>query len=97
MINHHYLNRGPNHRFPEALAMGTSLLISDNCYGFASLGFVQDRDYVYYDQPNRVPDLIREYLEDEDKANKVMRNGAEAVIPHTYRARAAVILRELGL
>jgi len=97
IINHHYLNRGPNHRLFEGLAMGTSVLISDNCYGFADLGFVQNRDYVLYDQPHTVPGLIREYLLDDIRARKVMRSGAEAVIPHTYRSRVQVILRELGL
>lgn len=100
ILNHHYLARGPNHRFFEALASGGGLLLSDTCPGMEELGFQAGRDFVTYGTPEDAYKYIRYWLNDEwdhlAEYNKIRAMGYETVTPHTFQARVEEMLRVIG-
>ena len=92
VLNHHYLAKGPNHRFFEVLAIGGGMLLSDVCNGMEELGFQPDRDFASYVTPEDAVNKIEFYLHNPEKMRAIVQKGAETVKPHTFQARMKKLL-----
>ena len=92
ILNHHYLAKGPNHRFFEVLAVGGGMLLSDVCPGMEELGFQPDRDFAYYVTPDDAISKIEYYLHNPEEMKSIIQKGAETVKPHTFQARMKKLL-----
>lgn len=96
ILNHHYLDRGPNHRFFEALGSGGGLLLSNLCPGIEELGFKPTRDFVPYGTPEDAYTNIQYYLGDPNRSLEIRAAGWHTVEDHTFENRVRHLLDVIG-